>query len=92
MQAFKQEKIKAAMEDANTKPGVTAALETSGANGVGGVSKGGMVVGDVHSYRSRKGPLSARETFVDVLLPIVVLLIGAPDAASHTNTESLPDE
>ena len=82
MQAYKQDKIHAAMEDANTKPGVKAvpaALETSanGAPGVGGTSKGGMIVGDVHSYRSRRGMLSLREALVDVLLPIIVLLIGA---------------
>ena len=83
MQAYQQEKIHAAMEEANTKPGVKAmpaALETS-ANGAppgaGSTSKGGMVVGDVHSYRSRKGMLSLREALVDVLLPIIVLLIGA---------------
>ena len=67
----------AAMDEANAKPGVTAALETAPANGVGGTSKGGMIVGDVHSYRPRKGPLNAREVVVDVMLPIVVLLIGA---------------
>ena len=82
MQAYQQEKIHAAMEEANTKPGVKAvpaALETSanGAPGAGGASKGGMIVGDVHSYRSRKGMLSLREALVDVLLPIIVLLIGA---------------
>jgi len=54
---------------------VPAALETEGA---GGASKGGMVVGDVHSYRKRRGALSARELAVDVALPIVVVLIGAP--------------
>ena len=67
----------AAMDEANAKPGVTAALETAPANGVGGASKGGMIVGDVHSYRPRTGPLNAREVVVDVMLPIVVLLIGA---------------
>ena len=82
MQAYKQDKIQAAMEEANAKPGVKAmpaALETS-PNGVaeaGSVSKGGMIVGDVHSYRSRRGMLSIREALVDVLLPIIVLLIGA---------------
>lgn len=68
------------MEDANAKEGVTAvpaALETDAANG--GVSKGGMVVGDVHSYRQRKGMLTVREALVDVLLPIIVVLIGAPE-------------
>lgn len=39
--------------------------------------QGGHIVGDVHSYRPRKGPLNAREVVVDVMLPIVVLLIGA---------------
>ena len=67
----------AAMDEANAKPGVTSTLETAPANGVGGASKGGMIVGDVHSYRPRKGPLNAREVVVDVMLPIVVLLIGA---------------
>ncbi|KAK9821612.1 hypothetical protein WJX81_007885 [Elliptochloris bilobata] len=78
--AFKHDKIEAAMEEANAKPGVTAvpaSLETD-ANGLGAKGgKGGMICGDVHSYRSRRGMLSIREFFVDVLLPIVVLLIGA---------------
>lgn len=81
-QAFQQEKLHAAMEEANAKPGVKAvpaALEMSanGAPGAGSTSKGGMIVGDVHSYRSRRGMLSIREALVDVLLPIIVLLIGA---------------
>ena len=75
-QAFSQDKVKAAMAEANAKPGVTAvpakALETEP-----GVSKGGLVVGDVNSYKKRKGMLSVRAMLVDVLLPIVVVLIGA---------------
>ena len=76
-QAYSQDKVKAAMAEANAKPGVTAvpatALETEP-----GVSKGGLVVGDVNSYKKRKGMMSVRDMLVDVLLPIIVILIGAP--------------
>ena len=90
LQAYKQDKIHAAMEEANAKLGVKAvpaALETSAGAppAVGSTSKGGMVVGDVHSYRSRTGMLSLREALVDVLLPIIVLLIGVRHFLSFSN-------